>query len=134
MVERTGPREADRRGSCVKVDGAWPIRAPMPDPSAAPRSADLHVCTACASDLVQPLSWDEAGDGRWSIELRCPECEQRREGLFSQHVLDDYDERLNDGTDLLVGSYRRLVRENLADEIDRFVAALRVGAILPEDF
>lgn len=96
--------------------------------------ARLHVCPACASELVQPLWWDENGDGSWSIGLRCPECEHSYEGVHLQHVLDDYDECLNDGTDLLLATYRRLVRENLAHEIDRFAGALAVGAILPEDF
>ena len=108
--------------------------ASAPPVAAATRTAGLHACPACASELVQPLWWDENGDGSWTIELRCPECEHRHEGVHPQHVLDDYDERLNDGTDLLLGVYRRLVRDNLAHEIDAFVGALAVGAILPEDF
>ena len=30
--------------------------------------------------------------------------------------------------------YKRLLRANLAEEIDRFAEALRIDAILPEDF
>jgi hypothetical protein len=107
---------------------------PTPPPATAARGADLHVCLGCGSDLVQPLWWEETGDGRWSIELRCPECERRREGVFAQHLLDDFDERLTDGTDALLASHRRVARENLAHEVDRFVGALAAGAILPEDF
>jgi hypothetical protein len=34
----------------------------------------------------------------------------------------------------LLASHRRVARENLAHEVDRFVGALAAGAILPEDF
>jgi hypothetical protein len=66
--------------------------------------------------------------------LRCPECEHRHEGVYRQSVVDAYDEFLNDSSDELAASYRRLVRENLSDELERFAGALRAGAILPEDF
>jgi len=40
------------------------------------RAEALHVCPACASHLVQPLSWERAADrGQWHLWRRCPECE-----------------------------------------------------------
>jgi hypothetical protein len=95
---------------------------------------DLHVCVACGSQLVQPAWWDEAGDGAWQVCLRCPECEHHREGVYPQAVVDLYDERLNEGSDALTTAYRRLVRDNLVAELERFAGALQAGAILPEDF
>ncbi len=95
---------------------------------------DLHVCVGCESALVQPEWWEETPERSWRVELRCPECELRREGVFSQHVVDLFDERLNEASDALAGSYRRMVRDNLVDELERFAGALRAGAILPEDF
>jgi len=94
----------------------------------------LHVCEGCSSTLVQPQWWEETPGGSWRVELRCPECEHRREGVFGQSVVDDFDERLNEGSDALATSYRRLVRDNLVAEMERFAGALRAGAILPEDF
>ncbi len=35
---------------------------------------------------------------------------------------------------MLARDYKRLMRANMADEIDRFVGALTADAILPEDF
>lgn len=96
--------------------------------------AGLHVCTRCDSPLVQPEWWEEATDGSWRVGLRCPDCEHRREGVHSQGVVDDYDERLNQGADALATTYRRMVRDNLVAEMERFAGALRAGAILPEDF
>jgi hypothetical protein len=98
------------------------------------REPGLHACRACRSELVQPEWWEEAGNGAWRVGLRCPECEHRIEGVYGQATVDAYDERLNDGSDTLEAIYRRMVRENLSDELERFVGALDAGAILPEDF
>jgi hypothetical protein len=48
--------------------------------------------------------------------------------------VERFDEQLEEGADVLARDYRRLLRSNLAEEIDRFVAALHVDAVLPEDF
>lgn len=94
----------------------------------------LHVCTSCSSDLVYPTGWDEADSDNWRVQLRCPECEQWREGIFSQATVEDFDEELDKGTDSLTADYRRLCRANMAEEVERFAAALGADAILPEDF
>lgn len=94
----------------------------------------LHVCASCASALVQPEWWEETPGGSWRVGLRCPDCEHRRAGIYAQSVVDAYDERLNDGADELAAAHRRLVRDNLVEEMERFSGALRAGAILPEDF
>jgi hypothetical protein len=95
---------------------------------------DLHVCPECSSDLVYPVGWDEAGSDSWQVQLRCPECEAEREGLFSQESVEAFDAALDEGTDALTADYRRLCRANMAEEIERFTAALDAGAVLPEDF
>lgn len=102
-------------------------------PAAEPHQ-DLHVCPECASGLVYPVGWDEAGHDAWQVELRCPECETVREGVFAQETVDSFDERLDHGTDALTADLRRLTRANMAAEIELFVKALDAGAILPEDF
>lgn len=103
--------------------------APVLDPD-----LDLHVCRGCGSKLAYPTAWAEAGDDCWSVEIRCPECELMREGTFAQDVVELFDTILDDGTEALTADYRRLVRANMADEVDRFAGALRAGAVLPEDF
>ena len=94
----------------------------------------LHVCERCAAALVQPEWWEETAGGSWRVGLRCPDCEHRRVGTYSQRVVDAYDERLNDGADALATAYRRMARDNLVEEMERFAGALKAGAILPEDF
>ena len=95
---------------------------------------DLHVCGGCASDLVYPTEWDEAGSTHWEVSLRCPNCEWNDLGVFDQSTVDRFDDELDRGTEALMRDLKRLTQANMEDEIDRFVSALGADAILPEDF
>jgi hypothetical protein len=95
---------------------------------------DLHVCLDCDSALVYPVEWEEAGSEDWSVLLQCPNCQTCREGVFTQETVELFDEELDRGADALARDYKRLMRANMSDEIDRFAAALQAEAILPEDF
>ena len=57
-----------------------------------------------------------------------------RDGVFAQETVEAFDEELDRGSDALARDYKRLMRANMAEEIDRFVGALDADAILPEDF
>lgn len=107
--------------------------APALDPPAEPVQ-DLSVCVSCACEMVFPADWAQAGPASWSVVLCCPNCGHERKGTFSQDNVDRFDEQLDEGAEVLAREYRRLFRRNLSEEIDRFVAALRVDAVLPEDF
>jgi hypothetical protein len=123
-----------------------PAAAPPADPAAeapAPPAQtdsarvadrDLHVCVDCTSELVYPVAWEEADESHWHITLRCPNCEGTEDGVFGQGQCDSFDDELERGTDALTRDYKRLMTANLAEEIDRFAAALGSDAILPEDF
>jgi hypothetical protein len=100
----------------------------------APEDRDLCVCEMCSSELVEPVEWSAAGPERWRVALRCPNCEYWTEGIFSQECVDAYDERLDDGTAVLVDDLKRLEQGNMAEDVERFLGALDAGAILPEDF
>jgi hypothetical protein len=114
--------------------------APVGDLPAAPEHPpaephqDLHICVECASELVYPMQWEESGSVNWSVLLHCPNCDIYREGVFTQETVEGFDEELDRGADALSRDYRRVLRANMADEIDRFVGALSSDAILPEDF
>jgi hypothetical protein len=105
-----------------------------PAHSPAEQQQDLHVCVECESELVYPVQWEEAGPENWSVLLHCPNCDVFREGVFTQDNVELFDEELDRGADVLARDYKRLMRANMADEIDRFVGALQADAILPEDF
>jgi hypothetical protein len=95
---------------------------------------DLHVCPACASDLVIPIDWAPARTQSWRVQLRCPDCEWSGGGVYSQKVVDRFDEALDLGTDAMLNDLALLARANMEAEVDRFVAALVADHILPEDF
>jgi hypothetical protein len=95
---------------------------------------DLHICVECASELVYPVQWEESGPVNWNVLLHCPNCDIYREGIFTQETVEGFDEELDRGADALARDYKRLIRANMAEEIDRFVGALASDAILPEDF
>jgi hypothetical protein len=115
------------------VTGAAPSAptAPTLEPG---EHIDLHVCGSCNSNLVYPLEWEEAGATHWEVTLRCPNCEWSGTGVFEQNVVEAFDEELDRGTESLVGDLRRLMAANMEEEIERFVQALDVDALLPEDF
>jgi hypothetical protein len=103
-------------------------------PELAEVSEDLHLCTACSSDLVYPVEWDEAGATDWEVTLRCPNCEWNGTGVFSQDAVERFDEELDRGTEQLVRDLKRMMHANMEDEIERFVHALEADHILPDDF
>jgi hypothetical protein len=114
-----------------------PAFAPGVDPAGVGRAAspaDLHVCRACGSHLVYPVEWEEAGPRHWEVMLRCPECQHVATGVYDQVAVDRFDEVLDDGTDAVVRDLKRLMRANMEDEVDRFIAALQADLVLPEDF
>jgi hypothetical protein len=111
----------------VQSEPAAPLRAPD-------RPVELHVCPVCASELVLPVTWEEAGMTHWDVTLRCPDCEWSGSGVFDVDAIERFDEELDRGTETLVRDLQRLMRANMEDEIERWVAALAAGAILPEDF
>ena len=102
--------------------------------AAPPAAAELHVCAACGSDLVYPLDWAPTPDRRWSIVLRCPECETLAEGVHDQRVVDRFDEELDRATEQILDDLTLLTRANMEDQVERFVAALHAGHIVAEDF
>ena len=95
---------------------------------------ELHVCPECQCEMVQPITWTEASDEQWELLLRCPNCDWSTEGVFEQAAVEDLEERLDEGLADMLSDLQRLTQANMAEEIDRFLAALQADLILPEDF
>jgi hypothetical protein len=116
----------------VKPDVGQPYTRVKAAP--ADQDRDLCICEVCSSELVEPVEWEAAGPERWRVALSCPNCGHWTDGVFSQECVDRFDERLDEGTAVLVSELKRIRHTNMADEVERFITALNVGAILPEDF
>ena len=99
-----------------------------------PASRSLHICPDCESDLVQPVEWSEAPHQRWQLALRCPNCDWITDEVFEQAQVDQLEDRLDEGLSEMLRDLRRLTQANMAEEIDRFAAALQTNLVLPEDF
>jgi hypothetical protein len=109
-----------------------PRRRPRIELVITPRK--MQLCGCCPSELVQPVVWSEGSTSSWDVELRCPECEHREQGVFSQGEVDGYDRHLDEGMNRLLDDLRDLTRENMEAEAQAFRAALAANVILPEDF
>jgi hypothetical protein len=126
-----GGTAPDRDG--VARLAASDFRAPQRALSGA-QVGELHVCPNCESELVYPVDWAPADRQTWRVDLRCPDCEWHGGGVFAQEIVDRFDEQLDRGTEQLLGDLQLLVRSNMEEQVNRFVAALNSGGILPEDF
>jgi hypothetical protein len=136
------PRHYVRRvvlpsGKTIEVVYFEDQQAPVAATPAQPHDetiSDLHVCGSCASTLVYPTEWEEAGATHWEVALRCPNCEWAGTGIFEQDLVERFDEELDRGTEALVRDLKRLAHANMEDEIERFTTALTEDHIVPEDF
>ncbi len=103
-------------------------------PQTPPAERQLHMCPDCGSSLVEPVAWDQAGPHEWAVTIQCPNCEWWDADVFDETTVERFDEELDRGTEALVRDLMRLMRANMEDDVERFVAALHADAILPEDF
>ena len=109
-------------------------RVPAAPAPVDPAEDGLHVCPVCRGGLVQPRDWRDAGPDHWLVDRFCPDCWWSAEERHAQDVMEAFDLVLDGGTDVLLRSLHRLTAERMQEDVERFAAALRAGALLPEDF
>ena len=131
-MHRDGAQFGDRGRADAHLDAL--LVASARSRRVATKSEELHVCPECGSDFVYPLDWKQSGETRWSVDLRCPECEWHGSGVYDQEVLDRFDIELDAGTSAVIDDLADLTRANMEDEAERFSAAIRGDLVLPEDF
>lgn len=136
MQEFEHSRRADHKRYVRKVTlpSGKTIEVISFDDDLAPAQRDLHVCPECASELVYPVAWEETEDARWTVSLRCPNCEWALSDTFDEELILRFDATLDDGTEALVADLRKLSRANMEHDVERFIAAVNAEYILPEDF
>jgi hypothetical protein len=98
------------------------------------RTRDPHRCPLCGSGLVYPTAWRPVNRSTWEVDLRCPNCELVRLAVLDQEVAECFDDDLDLGAETLVEDLGRLSEANMAEDVERFAAALEADAILPSDF
>lgn len=125
-------RTADDSGAAASVDPQAITERPRTE--VREHTGELHICPCCDSGLVYPVDWAPADRKRWSVSLRCPDCEWFGNGVYDQDVVDRFDEALDDGTEKLLDDLNLLTKANMEEQIQRFLTALWTDQILPEDF
>jgi ribosomal protein S27E len=124
-------RTAHAPKSAPAATAPLPYCAPPP-----PLREDLeaHKCPVCGGTLVYPVDWDRTGPAAWTLELRCPDCETRREVTLGRASVEQFNRQLYFGAQALAREADKMVRSNFEDEVDRIVTALERDLILPMDF
>ena len=108
-----------------------PCCVPPPPPL---EDLEAHKCPVCGSELVYPVDWDRSSQISWTLHLRCPECELRREVTLGRASVEQFNRELYFGAQALAKSADQMTRRNFEDEVDRIVAALERDLIQPMDF
>jgi hypothetical protein len=108
--------------------------APCHVPPPTQQDPDAHHCPVCRSPLVYPLDWDRSGPASWTMILRCPECETRREVTLGRASVEELNRELYQGAQAIAREADLLTRRNFEEEVERMVTALERDLILPMDF
>jgi hypothetical protein len=127
------------RSAAAAPSGA-PVRTrATPAPCSVPRpplreDTEVQHCPVCHSTLIYPLDWHRSGPAHWTLILRCPECETRREVTLGRASVERLNRELYSGARALAREADLMTRRNFEDEAERIVAALQRDLILPMDF
>jgi hypothetical protein len=99
-------------------------------------TTDLDVCVRCGRSFVVPAAILEVvpNDRCYTVELACNNCGHSRVGTYDEDTMEGLDRALDREQATLEETALRVFRENMLEEIERFVAALDANLILPEDF
>ena len=130
-------RTATPSAPAIQTQNAASARqAPAPCCAPAPPLEDpeVYTCPVCGSRLVYPVDWTRSGDSAWTLQLRCPECETRREVTLGRASVEHFNRELYRGAQAMAREAARLSQRNFEDEVERIVVALERDLIQPMDF
>ena len=91
-------------------------------------------CPRCGSDLVQPLRWAADPDHGVLVDLRCPECEQWRQGAFTHAEVTALDRGQRAARQALLEVYDQMVAESMEALADTLRRALELDLVGADDF
>ncbi|MCZ7663999.1 MAG: hypothetical protein M5U22_14210 [Thermoleophilia bacterium] len=98
------------------------------------KRAQVHICSACASPLVQPQDWTHVDDEHWEVTLRCPECFESYAMVLTQEDVNALSYSLEEGFQSLLDAVDQLDREAFEAECQQFIEAVWSNNIYPMDF
>jgi hypothetical protein len=131
-------RTATQSAPAVRSQNAAAASRRPPSPCCTPapphEDPEMYTCPVCSSRLVYPVDWERSGDAAWTLHLRCPECETRREVTLGRVSVEHFNRELYQGAQAMAREAERLSRRNFEDDVDRIVVALERDLIQPMDF
>src|ERR1700751_5778044 len=80
------------------------------------KDRELCVCPNCRSELVQASNWSQARDDSVALTLECPNCAWRESGVYDRILVEQFEDRLDDGLIALIDDLRRLTQANMASD------------------
>ena len=99
-----------------------------------PPGSGIHQCVVCHDDYVVPVWWEDTGDKRWHILLRCAQCETHREVIVANDVALAYEQDLVRGMREIAEAADRNDRARMEAAARVFAAALERDLIDAADF
>jgi hypothetical protein len=106
----------------------------MLDMSGEPSNRALQTCGHCGSQLVQPSWGRQTNPATWVVELRCPDCDGLELSYLSEAELEQLDREQDRAASEIEAELRRLEALHMEEWVDRFVHALDLDLIGPDDF
>ncbi len=98
------------------------------------KKTELQTCPLCKSELVYPVERCQLNDMEWRVMLLCPNCSCKRELVVDRETVRELLKNARVGRESLMRELDNMQKKNMADEADKFVAALNQDHILPIDF
>jgi hypothetical protein len=99
-----------------------------------PLSFDAQVCPACWRHHVSACRWQDAGDDRLVVSLRCGSCGHADRRVLTRKQARGLEHALARHTDAIAAAADRLERERMVDWVDAFAIALQRDLIDIGDF
>ena len=102
--------------------------------SGEPSNRALPSCGHCGSRLVQPSWGPQADSDSWEVELRCADCNGREVALYTEPELEQLDREHDRAAAEIAAELSRLEALHMEEWIVRFLHALDLDLIGPDDF
>jgi hypothetical protein len=91
-------------------------------------------CPRCGSVLVQPLRWEADPEHGVLVDLRCPDCEQWRQGALTRDEVVTLDRHQREARQTLLDAYERMVAESMEALAGTLRRALELDLVGADDF
>jgi hypothetical protein len=94
----------------------------------------LPGCGSCGSALVQLADWMRLDSDHWWLCLHCAECAHVVDAVVHRADVEEVDRLMQAAEDAIRAEAACWAKSAMSQWVERFVRALRAGAVAPMDF